>query len=535
MAQPPFRLIYEGEWNDIVCVDYPLTKQKLLEEDMHPLLNTQVDAFTYNLCSSDGYCCELENGELLMRSVEKFDDAWAWRYRENIKKLIEAGANPPDIATEYGHLYGMKVFPVVRMNDPHDQYLFARFELSDFKRQHPEYLLGEDVDWEQSWIAHGEISPPGKYQPGTIDSITWGLFDYAHEAVRAHKLAIIEEFATRWDNDGVMLDFERDPCYFRDGTDPQNQQAMTELVRQVRATLDEVAAQRGREQYLIVRVLPDIDEAIRRGLDVRRWVEEDLVQVIVPGAGYAPLTLQIQPWLELVAGHNCWIFACSNHWRPLEETRAWALTMRRAGAHGVYLFNWGHLLYGHPAGTIPQAERTGTVWYDEVHPDYYQALYEIGDVRTMEYKDKRYVLDSIPHERSGEAGKLQREYRAIDDVVLPVTMSVGSHQIDFQFGDDLRSAQQHGLSPVVTLRLKINNYTAPDQFTAAVNGVALDNEARSTRAEFIMNNDTWVEYPVPPDLLSVGDNQLQIVVDALNPQMAAVPVLTNVEIVVAYS
>ena len=530
MGQPPFRLIYEGEWNDIVCVDYPLTKQRLLDEDMQPLLNTQVDAFTYNLCSSDGYCCELESGELLMRSVEKFDDAWCWRYRENIKKLIEAGANPPEIATEYGHRYGMKVFPVVRMNDPHDQWF--RFELSDLKRDHPEYLLGDDVDWEQYWA---EGPPPDKYQPGSIDSITWGLFDFAHEAVRAHKLAIIGEFITRWDNDGMMLDFERDPCYFRDGADPQNQQLMTDLVRQVRATLDDVATQRGREQYLIVRVLPDIDETIRRGLDIRRWVEEDLVQVIVPGSGYAPLTLKVQPWLELTEGHDCWIFPGSNHWRPLEETRAWALTMRRAGADGCYLFNWGHLLYGHPAGTIPQADRTGTVWYDEVHPDYYQVLHEIGQVPTMEYRNKRYVLDSIPHERSGEAGKLQREYRAIDDVVLPVTMSVGTHEVDFQFGDDLPAAQQRGLDPCVTLRMKVNNYTEPDEFSVTVNGTALDDEARTTRAEFIMNDDTWVEYPIPPEALQVGENLLQIAVASLNPEMAVPPVLTNVEIVVEYS
>ncbi len=37
-----------------------------------------------------------------------------------------------------------------------------------------------------------------------------------------------------------MLDFERESCCFRDGTDPQNQQLMTDLVRWVRATLDKV-------------------------------------------------------------------------------------------------------------------------------------------------------------------------------------------------------------------------------------------------------------------------------------------------------
>ena len=531
MQQAPFRVIYEGEWNDIMCVDYPLTKEKLLAEDMHPLLNTQVDALTYNLCSSDGYCCELEKGELLMRSVEKFDDAWCWRYRENTKKLIEAGANPPDIAVDYGHRYGMKVFPVVRMNDHHD--MWFRFELSDFKKEHPEYLLGEDVDWEQYWASG---PPPDKCPPGSLKSIIWGVFDFAHEAVRIHKLAIIREFITRWDNDGIMLDFDREPIYFHDGTDAHNQQLMTDLVRQVRATLDEVAAQRGKEQYLMVKLLPQIQPTIDRGLDIRTWLAEDLVQVIVPGSGYGAVSLELEPWLELVADHNCWIYPPNNQWKPVEQTRGWALAMHRAGAHGLYLFNWGHLLYGHPAGTIPQAQRVGTVWYREAHPDYYRMLSEIGEVRTLEYKNKRYVLDSISHERvPGESGKLRREYRAIDNIVLPVTLSVGSHEVDFQFGDDLLAAQQRGLSPCVTLRMKIVNYTEPDQFSVKVNDTALSNDMRTTRAEFIMSNDTWVEYPVPPELLKVGYNGVEIVMEATNPQMGVLPVLTNVEIVVQYS
>ena len=43
-----------------------------------------------------------------------------------------------------------------------------------------------------------------------------GLFDFAHKEVRDHKMAIIEEFITRWDNDGIALDFDRDPRYFKE-------------------------------------------------------------------------------------------------------------------------------------------------------------------------------------------------------------------------------------------------------------------------------------------------------------------------------
>ena len=99
-TEKPFNLIYEAEWNDIPCADYPLTPEKWAEESIRPLVNTQVDALFYNLCSSDGFACELKNGQILVDNFEKLSDAWVWRYRENTHKLVEAGANPPKMGYE---------------------------------------------------------------------------------------------------------------------------------------------------------------------------------------------------------------------------------------------------------------------------------------------------------------------------------------------------------------------------------------------------------------------------------------------------
>lgn len=100
-AEPPFRLIYEAEWNDVPCTDYPLTPEKWAAECIAPMVNTQVDCLLYNLCSSDGYCCQLNNGEYLMDAFDKLSDAWVWRYRENTKQLVAAGANPPKLACAF--------------------------------------------------------------------------------------------------------------------------------------------------------------------------------------------------------------------------------------------------------------------------------------------------------------------------------------------------------------------------------------------------------------------------------------------------
>ena len=174
-------------------------------------------------------------------------------------------------------------------------------------------------------------------------------------------MAIINEFATRWDNDGVMLDFERDPMYFwppqGGGAKPENTKKMTDLIRSVRATLDKVQAQRGKKQLLMVRGVANIQTCQERGLDIPAWVKEGLVQVIIPGAGYAPFTLDLQPWLELVEGKECWIYPSNNHWKHTDVTRAWALQDARRRSTRALSFQLGPSDFRLPGGRISVGPR----------------------------------------------------------------------------------------------------------------------------------------------------------------------------------
>lgn len=145
------------------------------------------------------------------------------------------------------------------------------------------------------------------------------------------------------------------------------------------------------------------------------------------------------------------------------------------------------------------------------------------------------MLESVPHEGLElGGGQLTRLFEAVDAIVLPVRLEVGTHRVGFGFADDLAEAQRRGASPRVTLRLKVVNYTQPDEFDVLVNGRLLPLGTRHSRAVFIMNNDTWVTHPVPNDLLQMGENTLEISVRKLNPQLSAIPVLENMEILVEY-
>ena len=527
LESQPYRVIFEAEWNDIPCVDYPLTPEKWVSESIRPLAGTQVDCLFYNFCSSDGFVCALDSGPILMDNFEKLGDAWVWRYRENTKRLVAEGANPPDLAVEYGHALGIKVAPIVRMNDQHD--MFFKYEVSQFKFDNPHLLLGHGkyVDWEKGSYGH-----PHRER---IESFTWGMFDFAHAEVRARRLSVIEEFLTRWDQDGVCLDFDRAPWFFQEEGRQEDADLMTELLVDVRRIADEQAARRGHPMFVHVRVLPTIEASHRRGLDVRRWVEEGLVDGISPGAGYLPLLLDLGPWLKLVEDRPCWIHPCNNHWKTVKTARAWAKLMDHRGAHGYYLFNWGHLLHGFDENTPPQSERLGTVWMDELHPDFYQTLHEIADPHRIAYGDALYDLEAHPHGPiAGIDGEAHRHFRGIDAIELPVTLTVGTHTIRLPFAEDLAGAEARGFTPQITLRLKLRQYTFPDDFDVSLNGILLDPATRTTRAAFIMDNDTWMTYPVHGEVLNMGDNTLTLTVSSLNPQMDVTPSLENVELEVAY-
>jgi len=284
-------------------------------------------------------------------------------------------------------------------------------------------------------------------------------------------------------------------------------------------------------------VLPTIAVCNERGLDVKRWVEEGLVDAITPGCGYLTFTQDLTEWKELVKGRDCFIFTSNNHWKSPEETRAWAKLMYQRGTDGLALFNFNHLLHGFDKDSpVPKQYTCGTVWLEELHPEYYRALNEIGDVETLKFKDCCYSLESVPNEmEKGCGGKNFRRHWGYDHIPLPITLNEGSHKIQFGFADDLAQAKDLKMTPKVTLLMKIYNYTEPDDFDVYINGKLLSREIRSSRAVFIMGDDTWVTYSdVPGDVFNLGENELEIRVNKLNPEIIITPRLDNLEIKVAY-
>lgn len=113
----------------------------------------------------------------------------------------------------------------------------------------------------------------------------------------------------------------------------------------LRRAADRAALRRSRPLLLSLRGPGTLDHCLHRGLDLRGWLREGLLDLLVISGGYFPFST---PWQELVSlarAHNVPAYACLSQsaMRDARNTihawRAAAAGARHCGAAGIYLFN----------------------------------------------------------------------------------------------------------------------------------------------------------------------------------------------------
>lgn len=322
------RLIVNNDGNDASGIPGPITPELFLEQRTSALAGTHV--------SSIFYCTGVVNQYTHWSEECEFrGDHDRWRFARD---LVERGTDTLQVMTEWSHRNGIEVFWSMRMNDTHD---YARdINFTQWKRAHPEYLMGkpgDKVPWggEANWDAR------------------WSTLDYGREEVREKIFRILRDVCSRYDVDGIELDFFRHPLYFRPQyhgepiTDDQRA-LMTGLLHRIRAMTEEAAVRRGRPLLIAARVPDSLGYAREIGLDVAEWLEQDLVDMLI-GTCY----FQLEPWhnfAQIGRKYNIPVYACLSGSRfvdpgntriklPLESWYGDALNAWQAGVDGIYLFN----------------------------------------------------------------------------------------------------------------------------------------------------------------------------------------------------
>ena len=388
-----------------------------------------------------------------------------------IRPVLRSCEHATDVIVRACHAKGMEVWGSLRINDLHDYRRKLEESFEPLKAQHPEYLIGKPEDLD--------------LPPERIERYLRTAFNFERPEVRQYRLDFIARNAAAHDFDGYELDFSRWPWNFPFGKERALASLMTDFIRKIRQKLNGIGAKRGRPYTFAVHVTDSIETSLLSGQDVKTWVSEGLVDVLVVGMGLMPFHLQLDEWKELGERYKVPIYPSLNtrplrrfHKGELKPASAWYEYVRGSaawwwhnGVDGVYLFN----LFTH--------ERENRLDKKIVHAP----LREIGDPATLVGKDKLYGIE--PHDVAGSFSL------ASEAPLLPIPLDIHERRLPLPMGPDV---QHPGAS------FKIHAWT---------NGGSAETKVlmrlNHTLLESALQGSLWTA-GVPANLLRLGRNELTI-------------------------
>lgn len=221
---------------------------------------------------------------------------------------------------------------------------------------------------------------------------------------------MFNEICRGYEVDGLELDFWRWPILFKptlDGlpVEAKHVELMNEFMRRVRKQLKEIEDERNRVILIAPRVFDTEDICLGIGLDVRTWLKEGLIDLLVVGGDYNHYSIPVSEWAELSHQYGVPMYPCMYRSQGLERDRALAQHFYACGADGIYTFNFRF-------------------------PNAVDSVNEIGDPQLIARRDKQYAM-------SGE-GNITH---ACAPPLLPVRLEPGwIRSVPLLVSDDVRAA-----------------------------------------------------------------------------------------------
>ena len=538
MARPPsYRLIYNWDGNPHGYSEYPQSMEDFLEKTYAPMVDTQVGAHFW--------CLEAHQARWKSDALEMVGDAHgrmyestdAYIYNESIRAMLERGEDPQEEAIKRGHELGMHVYASIRMNDNH--FFGAQLEdlpkmdssrLTRMRIEHPEWLLGDQT---MEWFA-----------------LSW---NFEVPEVRAHKYALIEEACQRYDWDGVELDWQRHSFHLPDDHGYRLKYVLTDLQRAVRRMTNELAEKRGRPFYLAARVAPTLEACRRLGFDVPTWIEEDLVDILIPaGMSDTDPSIDVRAFVELCRGTDVAVYPGLDTLRlpafsggkstadrdsgdlsaGVEDAytkdqmvnRGIASRFHKDGADGIYIFNW--------------------------HSDdntRHELMNQIGSPDTLRGKDKiyhathRYLAWGEPEMLWYGAFHNDRVWGEVP-VRLKRTLTGDGPTATLDIADNLAEDPPKRIE----LRVRLEAWLKGDIVRLFWNGKELDNVEVRYHPEHDnyanpfaspisdVSDSVWLTSQIDPAEVSQGMHRAKVVLVERNPQMLTDIILTHVELAITY-
>lgn len=443
---------------------------------------TGVDTFAWGFGVGPTVFHDSKFADVFAGHLDVIPDVASWRAYENATGLIERGCDPLEVMIDRAHETGMEFIGSLRLTHSSDPADTGNAHNWQFKIDHPE------------WALKGSASDPNRKNN----------FNWKHPEVRAERFAIAEETCARYDVDGIELDLTFNPYYFEENEVEENLHVLTAFLRELRSTANSSAKKRGRRLDIGARLLPSLQANNDAGFDVVTWIEEGLLDFVVPNVySHMPIDPDFPfTWAtELAKSRGCEVYpalgstlgANREQYATTEHYRAAAAAYWSRGADALYL-PW----YPWPIGSEQR-----------------QILTEISDPDILSEKAKRYYM--APRHTQG----VQFGY----DALLPASLEAGPVTLRLYVAEDCQRAN-------AILTLKLGESTSHDLMRVQFNGRELP-QADATYTAFGYEYST-LEFRLDPGALAHGENEISIALLSRPSNLASAVVIEGVEIAVDY-
>ncbi len=258
----------------------------------------------------------------------------------NLRSLVDAGHDPLALVLDRAKQKNMEVFLSFRVNEVHGVEKPETFShqliLSKFWHNHPEWHVGKQGDT----LSHLHLDILGPRTNPIVGKWLAGGLDFAIPEVRQRRLDQLRECCERYNIDGLELDFQRFPVFFKYGEEGKHLQTMTEWMRKVRAMTREVGEKRGRPILLSARILARPEQNLGIGLDPMTWAKEGLLDlVIVSHYLHNNFPLPIKEYRQLLPD-DMPLYASIEVEREADKYRSIAGQLYDEGVDGILMFNF---------------------------------------------------------------------------------------------------------------------------------------------------------------------------------------------------
>ncbi len=377
----------------------PCTLEQLVAVP-HQYENTQVTDYMINMCDSVAWFPAKTRTNIVDKYYQTVENGISVDYKDNrfpagAKYVFEdLGVDIFAMQIEEFKKIGINTWLSFRMNDCHSHHLDTAFLLDDFYHEHPEYRRV-------------------KFHPEFLQTNTDRIYDYAYKEVREHYLSLIDEALERYDPYGIELDFMREIELFAIGREHEGIEILNVFMHEVYAILKKYETMRGHELKLAVRVAPDIQINLDFGLDVMKWVQDGIIDMITLSARFESndCDMPIKLWKRLLTPYNVVLAAgidmnilpniewCSNAIYPNIETfAACAANAYSQGADKLYFFNYFHTEVTRllDKNTLPDPDPDAHYGSPGVEMTVYKMLGDMDGVMKLNRRHVITIKDRLP-------------------------------------------------------------------------------------------------------------------------------------------